>query len=113
MEPKAAANEALKLLDACEEAISARKEKFAVMINAEVPVYALASSFRDGICAITQQKRADRAVEYFGKFIRSGMGAKAGAKELERLKRDGFTLEEIRKFEAEYEEFRSRQRKKL
>jgi hypothetical protein len=41
------------------------------------------------------------------------MGDKAGAKELERLKRDGFTLEEIRKFEAEYKDFRPRQRKKL
>ena len=113
MQPSAAANQALKLLDACEEAISARKEKLAVMINAEVPVHALKSNFRDGICAITQEKRPGRAEEYFGKFVRSTMGAQAAVQELERLKRDGFALQEITNFEREYEQFRRRKGKKL
>jgi hypothetical protein len=112
MQPSAAANQALKLLDACEEAISARKEKFAVMINAEVPVYALKLSFSDGICAITNQKRLSRAEEYFRKFLVSELGSKAAADELKRLKRDGFTIVEERDYEGRYAKFRPPRKQK-
>jgi hypothetical protein len=114
--PEAVANQALKILDACQEAISARKENFDRMVNAEVSLDtldALRWSFRDGIRAITQEKRADRGEEYFGRFLRCTMGQEAGAKELERLKRDGFTLDEAREFQRKYQKLDLRHRKKV
>ena len=112
MEPKAAANEALKLLDACQDALSARRQKFSVMVNAKVPVEALKLSFNDGICAITNQQRLSRAEEYFRKFLVSELGSEAAADELKRLKRDGFTIDEVRDYEVRYAKFRPPRKQK-
>jgi hypothetical protein len=113
MEPKAAANEALKLLDACQDALSARRQKFGAMVNAKVPVEALNLSFNDGICAITNQhKRLSRAEEYFRKFLVSELGSEAAADELKRLRRDGFTIDEVRDYEVRYAKFRPPRKQK-
>jgi hypothetical protein len=114
MTPTVAASEALKVLDAYQDALAVRKQKFDAMVNAEVPEDALKLSFRDGVRTITsQQNRPGRGEEHFGKFLRFTMGREGGAKELERLKRDGFTRVETGEFETKYEEFRLRRRKKL
>jgi len=112
--PEDAAKQALRILDACQHELSARAQKRDTIINAPVPVHALHYEFRDGVRAIThQENRPGRGEEYFGKFLRSTLGSGAGAKELERLKREGFTLDEVRDFETKYEEFRRQQRKKF
>jgi hypothetical protein len=112
--PDDAVESALRILDAARRKLKERAQKRATIIQAEVPTHALQYVFSDGTRMIThQENRPGRAEEYFGKFLRSAMGREAGAKELGRLRREGFTLDEIRKFEAEYEEFRPRQRKKL
>ena len=111
--PDDAVDRALRILDAARRKLLARAQNRDAIINADVPVDALHYDFRGGARMITRENRSGRAEEYFGKFLRSTMGSEAGAKELERLKRDRFTLEEIRNFEMAYEEFRPRQRKKL
>jgi hypothetical protein len=114
MQPEVAANEALKILDVYQDALATRKKKFDTIVNADVPVHALHLTFRDGVRGITsQQNRPGRGEEYFGKFLRSTLGPKAGAKELERLKREGFTRVEIGELETKYKEFRLQKRKKF
>jgi hypothetical protein len=100
-------------LDASRRKLSARAQKRETIATAAVPVHALHSNFRDGIRAITEQKRNERAEEYFRKFLVFEIGTDAAAKELERLKRDGFTLDELREYEQRYEKFRPPRRKKI
>jgi hypothetical protein len=111
--PQDAAKQALKILDACRDELSAREQKMKTITNAPVPVHALQFSFRDGVRAITEQKRNERAEEYFRKFLVSEIGRDAAAEQLEQLKRDGFTLDQVRDYERQYAKFRGPRRKKF
>ena len=112
MTPTVAASEALKVLDAYPDALAVRKQKFDAMVNAEVPIHALKLSFRDGVCAIVQQKRPARAEEYFRKLLVSEVGKDAAAEELKRLKRDGFIIDERKDYEDRYSKFRRSRKQK-
>jgi hypothetical protein len=111
--PEDAVEHAFKILDASRRRLSDRAQKRDTIIHAPVPTHALQYTFRDGVRAITRQERPSRGEEYFGKFLRSTLGTKPGAKELERLKRERFTVDEVSEFETQYEEFQPRQRKKF
>jgi len=111
--PEDAAKQALKILDACRDELSAREQKMKAIADAAVPVNALQFTFRDGVRAITQQKRNDRAEEYFRKFLVSEIGSDAAANQLEQLKRDGFTLDQVKDYERQYVTFRPPRRKKI
>jgi hypothetical protein len=111
--PEDAAKQALKILDACREELSAREQKMKAITDAGVPVRALHCDFHDGIRGITEQNRNERAEEYFRKFLVSEIGTDAAANELERLKRDGFTLDQVRDYECRYKKFRPPRRKKI
>lgn len=105
--PEDAVKHALEILDASRQELSARAKKLKAIINAPVPVGAVHCSFSNGVRDITSQhKRPGRAEEYFGKFLRSKMGSDAAAKELERLKRDGFTVRELFVYLRQYLKFR-------
>jgi len=106
--PEDAAKQALKILDACRQELSAREQKMKAITDAGVPVHALQFSFRDGVRAITAQNRNERAEEYFRKFLVSEIGTDAAAKQLEQLKPDGFTLDQVKEYEQQYVTFRRR-----
>jgi hypothetical protein len=110
--PDDAVEHALRILDASRRKLSARAQKRETIATAAVPVRALHCNFHDGIRAITEQNRNERAEEYFRKFLVSEIGTDAAANELERLKRDGFTLDQVRDYECRYKKFRPPRRKK-
>jgi hypothetical protein len=112
--PEEAAKEAFKLLDACRDESSERAEKPDTITNAEVPMHALEFGFLDGVCTITgQQQRPGRAEEYFRKFLVSERGSDLAVIELGRLKRAGFTRDEVAEYQERYAKFRRPRRKKL
>lgn len=111
-EPEDAARTALQILDACERERSARSRKLKAILNAPVDVYATQCSFEDGIRAITRQRRSARAEEYFQKFLVAEVGSKIAADQLKRLKRDGFTIDEIPNYESRYARFRPPRKQK-
>jgi len=104
---------ALKILDAARKALLARAEKLKTIKDAPVPVQSLQYSFEDGIRAITRQKRGARAEEYFRKFLVSEMGREGAGEELARLKRNGFTIDEVKNYESRYAKFRPPQKQKI
>jgi hypothetical protein len=107
-----AVEHALKILDAARKALSIRAEKLKTIKDAPVPVQGLQYNFQDGIRAITQEKRGARAEEYFRKFLVSEVGREGAAEELARLKRDGFTSDEVKNYESRYAEFCSPRKQK-
>jgi len=113
MTPQVAARRAFEMLDACRRETLARDEEHRAIIGTDVPVHALQLSFRDGVVAITRQEnRPGRAEEYFGKFLRSEMGNEAGAKELGRLKGEGFTRGEVKELKRQYKDFHRGRKKR-
>jgi len=113
MRPEDAVKHALEILDVSRRELSARTKKLKRIINAPVHVSAVHCSFSDGVRVITnQRKRPSRGEEYFGKFLRSQMGSDAAAEELERLKRDGFTIVEVFNYLRRYLKFRRPRRQK-
>jgi hypothetical protein len=110
--PEDAAKQALQILDACRDELIERKRKRKAMADAPVPLHVLHSDFRDGVKAITWQKRRDRAEEYFRNLLVFEIGSDAAAEQLKQLKRDGFTFDQLRDYQRRYRKFRPRRRKR-
>jgi guanyl-specific ribonuclease Sa len=110
--PEDAVKHALRILDASRRELSARAKELKEMINRPVPVGVLHCTFLDGVRDITNQhKRPSRAEEYFRKFLVSEVGSQTAAKELERLKRDGFTCWEVLNYLSRYVKLRPPRKK--